>query len=280
MLYFIAIILFLGVAYPVLRYAIFLLSSRRAGALGEIRRRLGGLARPILRGMVTAGAADLMVLPTYLLGVFGGREPMQSGTPVILVHGLFHNSSAWITMKQRLREAGIRNVHTYQYNSFWGEFPEAVEGLQRKMDMVLHSAPEGRVLLVGHSLGGLVIRAACGNPRFQGKIAGMVALGTPHGGSDLANFATNPMGRGLIPGREIMARANALPEPVCPKLAIYNLVDDFVFPLDTLLPPRTDWEEVECSPMGHVWMLYSREVAGMVVEFLKRVEPGVAREGE
>lgn len=276
MLYFLAVLLFLGVAYPGLRYAAFLFSSWWAGSLGEIRQRLGGLARPILRGMVTAGAADLMVLPTYPLGLFGGREPFDTGTPVLLVHGLYHNASAWITMKQRLREAGIKNVHTYQYNSFWGEFPEAVDGLQRKLDALLHKAPGGKVLLVGHSLGGLVSRAAVGNPRFQDRIAGIVALGTPHGGSALAHLAANPMGRGLIPGREIMARVDSLPEPDCPKLAIYNLVDDFVFPLETLLPPTTGWQEIVCSPMGHVWMLYSREVTGLVVDFLKGTDPDYA----
>lgn len=272
MKYFVLVLLFMGVAYPLLRYSIFLISSRRAGCLALVRDRLGGLMWPILRGMVTAGAADMMVLPTYPLGIFGGREPMGKGTPVLMVHGLFHNSSAWITMKHRLREVGINNLHTYQYNSFWGEFPEAVEGLQRKLDTLIQKSEEGKVLLVGHSLGGLVIRAAVGNPRFWGKIAGIVALGTPHGGSDLARFATNPIGRGLIPGGEVMAKADAVPEPDCPKLAIYNLVDDFVFPLDTLLPPKTDWGEVTCSPMGHVWMLYSREVFSLVREFIEKVD--------
>lgn len=273
MLYVILFILFLGVAYPVLRYAIYLWSNDRAGTLPEVREQFGGLARPILRGMITAGAADLIVVPTYPLGIFGGREPLRKGTPVLLVHGLFHNSSAWITMKQRLREADIHNVHTYQYNSFWGEFPDAVEGLQRKLDSLIQASPDGKVLLVGHSLGGLVIRSAVGNPRFKGKIAGIVALGTPHGGSDLAAFATNPMGRGLVPGRIIMRLADLAPDPGCPKLAIYTPMDDFVFPLPTLYPPKTDWQETICSPMGHVWMLYSQEVARYVVEFLKDADP-------
>jgi len=273
MLYLIILILFLGVAYPVLRYAIYLWSNARAGTLPEVRQQFGGLAWPMLRGMITAGAADLIVVPTYPLGIFGGREPLRKGTPVLLVHGLFHNSSAWITMKQRLREAGINNVHTYQYNSLWGDFPDAVEGLQRKLDALIQASPNRKVLLVGHSLGGLVIRSAVGNPRFKGKIAGIAALGTPHGGSDLANFATNPMGRGLIPGRVIMHLANLAPDPGCPKLAIYNPLDDFVFPLPTLYPPTTEWQEIICSPMGHVWMLYSPEVARCVVEFLKSSDP-------
>lgn len=272
------LILFLGLAYPLVRYSIFLYSNWRAGSLVEIDKRLGGLFLPILRGMITAGIADLIVTITYPLGIFGGREPMEKGTPVVLVHGLFHNSSALLTMKKRLRKAGIENTHTYQYNSLWGEFPEAMEGLQRKLDKLLREAPEGKVMLVGHSLGGLVIRAAVGNPRFWGKVSGLITLGSPHGGSELARFATNPMGRGLIPGHEIMQRANSLPDPNCPKLAIYTLADDYVLPLETLLPPKTDWQEIECSPMGHIWMLYSQEVSDYVIDFLIKSDPRVKGE--
>lgn len=262
--------LLLAIIWPLLRYLTFLISNWRAGSLPIISSRLGGLVRPILRGVVTAGVADLLVLPSYPLGICGGREPMEDGTPVLLVHGLFHNSSAWLVMKRRLRAAGFRNVHTYQYNSFSRGFDEAVGGMQRKLDQLLRGRPGGKVLLVGHSLGGLVIRRAVGDPRYWDRVAGIVALGTPHGGSDLARFGTNAMARGLIPGHAIPVAADAAPDAHCPKLAIYNLVDDFVFPLETLIPARPGWDEHVCSSMGHVWMLYSREVAGLVVDFLRK----------
>jgi len=221
--------------------------------------------------MATAGMADVIVFPSYWLGVLGDRSVMRDGTPVLLVHGLFHNSSAWWLMKRRLLAAGFSNLHTYQYNSFSGDFETAVEGMRRRLDTLLRGRPDGKVLLLGHSLGGLVCRAAVGDPRYWDRVAGLVTLGTPHGGSDMARFGTNAMSRGLIPGRDIPKMADAAVDVHCPKLAIYNFADDYVFPMETLLPKRPGWEEVECSPMGHVWMLYSSEVAGMIVKFFKRV---------
>ncbi|QGY39054.1 alpha/beta fold hydrolase [Pseudodesulfovibrio cashew] len=269
MRYFLWVLFLFVVVWPLLRYGQYLFSNWWADSLAETRERLGGLTWPVLRGMATAAAADLLVLFTYPLGIFGGREPVEEGTPVLLVHGLYHNASAWVTVKQRLRRAGIGNLHTYQYNSFNGRFPEAVDGLQRKLDALLQATPGGKVVLVGHSLGGLVIRAAVGNPRFWGKIAGVMTLGTPHGGSDLARLAGNAMGRGLIPGAEIPATADKAPDPDCPRLAVYNLADDFVFPLKTLSPPK-GWDEYICSPMAHVWMLYSREVFALIREFVEK----------
>ena len=42
-----------------------------------------------------------------------------------MVHGLYHNRTAWLIMKRRLRKAGYTNLHTYQYNSFTRDFEPA-----------------------------------------------------------------------------------------------------------------------------------------------------------
>ncbi len=254
--------------FPWLRYALFLIFSRRSGHLPYVREQLGGLVGPLLRGWFTALGADFLVLPLYFLGWVAGDEPEKPGTAVVLVHGLYHNRSAWTVMKRRLRRAGLINVHTYQYNSFSSTFDPAVDGLARKLDLLLDGRKDARVILVGHSLGGLVCRAVAGDPRYRDRVAGLVALGSPHGGSDLARFGGNRMARDLIPGRYISQRMERVVDSACPKLALYNLVDDYVFPLDKLQPGRDGWQEIRCSPMGHVWMLFSREVSDRVLAFL------------
>ena len=256
------------VAFPWVRYLAFLAFSARSGHLPYLREQLGGLARPLCRGWLTAMGADLLVLPLYPLGWVGGDEPAGPGTPVVLVHGLYHNRSAWAVMKRRLKRAGLANVHTCQYNSFTRGFDEAVAELSRTLDGLLGGREDARVILVGHSLGGLVCRAVASDPRYRGRVAGLLALGSPHGGSDLAWFAGGRMGRDLIPGRYISRRMAESADPDCPRLAVYNLVDDYVFPLDKLQPARPGWAERVCSPMGHVWMLFSPEVASLALDFI------------
>jgi pimeloyl-ACP methyl ester carboxylesterase len=259
----VAVLLFF-LLFPVLRYVLFLAFSFHSGYLRYIRKQLGGLARPLMRGWLTALAADGLVIPLYGLGLIPPRQGGKDGIPVVLVHGLYHNRSAWAVMKFRLRRAGLRNVHTYQYNSFTSTFEPAVAGLARKLDRL----PDGPFILVGHSLGGLVCRAVASDPRYRDRVAGLVTLGSPHGGSDMARLGGNRMARDLIPGRHITRRMETAVDPDCPRLALYNLVDDYVFPLDKLQPGRSGWREEVCPPMGHVWMLFSRDVADRILKFL------------
>ncbi len=269
---FLFILIFAVVVYPLVRYSAFAFSNWRAGYFGEIQERLGDLRWPLVRGVLTAMMADIYVLPTYVLGWILSLGNKGNGTPIVLVHGLFHNSSAWLVMLRRLRKAGYTNVYTYQYDSFFKDFAPAVQGLEEKLDHILKGHPNEKPILIGHSLGGLVCRKAAGSPRFSKRLGGLIALGSPHHGSDLAWFGGNRMSRGLIPGRAIPKAVESVPDPDCPRLAIYSLVDDFVFPLNMLQPGREGWIEKICSPMGHVWMLLSGEIFGMVKAFLKDVE--------
>ncbi|WFS62109.1 alpha/beta fold hydrolase [Pseudodesulfovibrio thermohalotolerans] len=260
----------LGLAlFTLLRYGIFLLSNALAGRLGFIRKEAGGLGPAVARGVVTAMAADVVALPSTLLLALPERRPSGNGIPVVLVHGLYHNRTAWLVFAHRLRRAGFENVHTYGYNSFTKDFGYALAGLKAKLGRILGDDPESRVMLIGHSLGGLLCRCAAGDPRFRDRVTALVALGSPHGGSELAWLGGNRMARGLIPGRAISEAVADAPDPGCPKLALYTLADDYVIPLDLLRTGRPDWDERVCAPMGHVWMLYSRGVAASVIEFLR-----------
>lgn len=268
MLTVLAVLLCLWILWPVFRYGLYWYSNHRAGTIPEIRQRLGGLTWPVLRGMATGILAECIVAATYFRFLFGRQEGGE-GPVVLLVHGLFHNRSAWLVMQRRLSRAGFTNIHTYQYNCITRRFPHAVDGLENKLDELTDRYPDREIFLVGHSQGGLVVRCAAGLDRFRNRVAGIVTLGAPHKGSDMARLGMNGMSRDLIPGRKTAQMVDAVPDPDCPKLSLYSLADDFVYPLPMLRLDRQGWEETVVSPMNHVWMLYSGEVACLVLNFLK-----------
>lgn len=252
----------------VVRYAAFLFSNLRAGQLPVIRERAGSLFRPMARGVVTAMLADGLAAFNSLFLLAREKSGSGPGAPVIMIHGLYHNRTAWRIMRRRLVRAGFTNLHTYQYNSFTRDFEPAVHGLLRKIDSLTGDTDAG-VVLVGHSLGGMVARCAAGNPAYRGRVAGLLTLGSPHHGSELALLGPNRMARDLLPGGHIPRSVERMPDPDCPRLSVHTTTDDYVFPLPMLIPGRPGWTEAVCSPMAHVWMLYSREVASTVSTFLE-----------
>lgn len=262
------VLLVLWLAWPVFRYALFWYSQHRAGSLAEIRERQGGLVWPMVRGMATGVVAECIVVATYFR-FLPDRTEGGDGPVVLMVHGLFHNRSAWGVMKRRLRRSGFPNVHTYQYNCITKRFSHAVDGLGKKLDELLHRYPDREVFLVGHSQGGLVVRCVAGQAAYRDRLAGLVTLGAPHKGADMARVGMNRMSRDLIPGRETARMVDAVPDPECPRFSVYSLMDDFVYPLSMLRPDRPGWEETVVSPMNHVWMLYSGEVVCLVLAFLR-----------
>ncbi len=258
-----------AVILAVLRYGAFILSNGIAGQLPEVRDGVEHFGRAVGVGMLKAVAADCIVLPSCLLALLPEREKFMPGTPVLMVHGLYHNKSAWTVFRRRLEQAGFSNLHTFQYNSFTKDFDAALAGMESKLDQLLASNPHRRVILVGHSLGGLVLRCVAGKPAYRNRVAALITLGSPHKGSDLAWLGGNRMARALIPGRYISQTVERTSDPDCPRLGIYTLTDDYVFPLDKLRTGRPGWQEHVCSPMSHVWMLFSKEVAETVIEFLR-----------
>ncbi|MDP3427773.1 MAG: alpha/beta fold hydrolase [Humidesulfovibrio sp.] len=275
LVYLTAVIL-LGV--PLLSYALFLIENARAGLLPRIRALCGGeLLLPLVRAVCNSAWSIALVILAYPLGWLPERQPqlpVPGGLPpVILSHGLYHNASAWLLFRRRLGRAGFGDVRTYAYPSFFRPFAAIVDGLVQAALAAAEASPTGTVLLVGHSLGGLVSRAACADPALRGRVAGIVTLGTPHQGSTLAGLlAVGRLGRSLVPDGEVLRRVRRLPVCAVPALSLYTPMDGMVLPLSgSFLEERekdAGWTETCTRPVSHVGLLFDRSVAARVAAFL------------
>lgn len=109
---------------------------------------------------------------------------MQQKNRVILLHGL--HQTAWIMrpLAKRLQKAGF-NTHQYGYRSMRDSINTNSAHLNAWLEK--HHHPDQPVDLVGHSLGGLIVRDFVTQyPKWQ--IGRCVTLGTPHVGSICADY--------------------------------------------------------------------------------------------
>ncbi|MFW5733684.1 MAG: esterase/lipase family protein, partial [Oceanidesulfovibrio sp.] len=98
-------------------------------------------------------------LTTWCWSPARGKASYDDGeTPVLLVHGLYGNASNWLCFRWALRRQGLRHVYAYSYSSFGPDYFALMEKLDRMVDATREKHGGRPVFLVGHSLGGLIIR--------------------------------------------------------------------------------------------------------------------------
>jgi len=232
--------------------------------------------RPTIHQLLSAWWVEALIAPR----VFLWRQPFRAAAipdcipadaqgrrGVVLVHGFFCNRGLWNPWMQRLREAGIPFLALTlepafgSIDRYLGSIEVAVGRLEAETGM----AP----VLVGHSMGGLAIRAWCAHVGSTARIHRVVTIGTPHGGTWLARHARTVNGlemRSDSPWLQALGRVEeegAHGRFTC----FWGHCDNIVFPTRGATLPGADNRHLVRTP--HVAMAFHPEVFGYVLQSLR-----------
>ena len=158
-------------------------------------------------------------------------DPLAARVPMLLVHGLVDNRSIFTVMRHALRRRGFASVCTWNYSPMLRDVESAAAALGRHVEEVCRQTGHERVHVVGHSLGGLVARHLVQRQGGDRRIAELVTLGTPHGGTLWAHLMPTPLVRQLRPGSALLQEL-AEPAPGCRTrvTAVYSDLDQMLVP--------------------------------------------------
>ena len=181
-------------------------------------------------GEVLAVAISWPLIALHRL-VIRDPAPAPAQRPIVLVHGVMVNDGVWFTMRRYLARQSVGAVYTINYGPPYGDIEHFAEQLGAKIESVCAATGATHVLLVCHSMGGLVARAYL-RQRGPARIERIITIGTPHHGSA---FARGFVGRCLAqmrPGNAWLAELNRdemKPSPV-PIVSIWSRHDSLVAP--------------------------------------------------
>jgi triacylglycerol esterase/lipase EstA (alpha/beta hydrolase family) len=190
--------------------------------------------------------------------------PAPARLPVILVHGVLVNDGVWFTMRRYLARHDVGAVYTINYGPTYDDIEHFAEQLGAKIESVCAATGAARVLLLCHSMGGLVARAYL-RQRGPARIERIVTIGTPHHGS---MFATLLLGRCIVqmrPGNPWLTELNrdeANPSPV-PITSIWSRHDSLVAPQAS--SELACAENVAVVGVGHNALLDDSQVMDRVI---------------
>ncbi len=206
----------------------------------------------------------------------GYHHPQHSVNPrpILLVHGIVHNRSAFHSLRRRLEKLGWHNIYTINYTTSYGSLASMVGQLSKRVDEVMKVTNAKQIDIVAHSLGGIVARHYMTIGEGRGKIKELITLGSPHNGTNLSRILS------FLPGsslgwdlREDSYLLRIMKETSLPKGSRLTNIHS---PMDWTLWPKTNCN-VEGSPksafknitfesVGHTGFLYSQQVLAAIVD--------------
>ena len=242
--------------------------SRRLGSPVPAQYQLGamGAARLFfgeLRATLRSSSWDMLRPRLHAADNVAGQ-----GLPVLLVHGYVCNRGYWAQLSRQLARAGIAH-DAVDLEPINADIEDFVPQVEQAVARLCARAGSDRVMLVAHSMGGLVARAWLRRHGAQ-RVARIITLGTPHHGTALANLAAGANARQ-------MSRVDDAPSPWLAQLAasetpaaralitsIYSHHDNIVAPQASAQLPGA--RNIAFGGIGHVALASDARVLRLVLE--------------
>ena len=214
-------------------------------------------------------------MPFFQVGKRPAAQP--EGHPVLLIHGYGCNSGYWRSMSKRLSAAHITH-HGIDLEPALASIDHYLPAITEAIETLARDSGCDQVILVAHSMGGLISRAWL-SEHGNNRIAAIITLGTPHHGTALARGGIG------INARQMCCAADQTPSPWLQQLqrreagravnlfgsidSIYSHHDNIVSPqLSAHLDGATNFA---VSGIGHVSLGMDRRVQDHVIARIRQI---------
>lgn len=192
------------------------------------------------------------------------------GTPIVLVHGVVDNRSAFAVLRRALRRRGFGRVATVNYSPLTADVRVAAARLGRQVERICAQTGYEKVHLVGHSLGGVIARYYVQRLGGDARVDTLVTIGSPHRGTVLARLFPLLVTRQLLPGSSLIADLAAPTRCRTPIVSIWSDRDEVVIPNRSaeLRHDDLDVTNVRVSGVGHLSLLVDHRAVHAVITAL------------
>ncbi len=257
-----AVLTAIGLRLTMVSTSFALAHRHRVQRPAEARLTAAGMVK-LLVGEALAYTALFTVLQPLERWVARQPEPVpsaQATLPVVLLPGIYCNSAVWWWLVRRLQAQGLRNLFPVTLEPPLASIDALARQLSGEVERVCRQTQVRQVVLVGHSMGGLVARAYLRDFGVA-RVARVITLASPHHGSELARHAIGENGRQLRPGNDWLVELNAAEReaPSVPIVSLFSWHDNYVAPQDSAILAHAD--NVPFAGVGHLALLFWEPVA-------------------
>jgi triacylglycerol lipase len=193
---------------------------------------------------------------------------------VVLVHGFMCNRGFWNPWMKELRAKGVPFVAVNLEPAFGSidHYPDVIEAAVVRLASVTGMP----VVLVGHSMGGLAIRAWRARFAEQARLRRIITIGSPHRGTWLARWSYAANGRQMRLASPWLTQLAASEPPSHSAVftCFFGRCDNVVYPATSATLPGADNRHVQAT--AHVELAFCPPVFNELMHWLGREAPSGA----
>jgi triacylglycerol lipase len=264
-----------AVLLPLVAYLLWraLIPALSFGVSGVWRRVEAGGKRARLRATV-----EEVLLTVWLYSAahpfsrwFRPRPQPGEGPVLVLVHGFFCNGGMWGGMAQRLARAGYPRVHAVDLDPLYRDMQASLADFHAKLGAILDAEGEAQAVLVGHSMGGVLVRLY--RRLHPERVALAVAIGAPHYGTRMSHWVGAGERGPATPRTQWLAAANASHDRDAVDAGLVNIwseADNIVAPQENARLPGV--EEHRLTAHGHLRLALAPETFQLLLAALVRLK--------
>lgn len=229
----------------------------------------------------TAGAPECASIRYWDEPARAGRCQPGIGaerSPVLFVHGYAGTEHIFRPLHDALTEAGFGALIALRYNAFRTDIHQVADWLVSQAHRSMQITGASGVHLIGHSMGGLVVRDAVAHRGLADLADTAVTIATPYAGARLARFVPGPAARQMRPGSEFLtALGDHRHSPGRTRWVAVHGGSDRVVPQESGQVDDTEQDllTVRQSAAGHGSVARHPQVVSRIVNELLRSERAV-----
>lgn len=234
-------------------------------------------ASTLLKALVAEVAANIRSF-WYLFawknrtGIVEGDEQASQHrsnlTPVLLVHGFMCNAGVWHGLRRHLKQRGI-TTHSICCDPLGGDIDDFAHVVHEGVKELKRRTGASQVRMIGHSMGGLIIRAYVKHYGHD-SIESAMCLGAPHQGTLYALGGQGTCAKQMHLGNRWLLEMTRSRRDIEFRSKLVNVcttLEDIVQPASSAaLPGARNWMVSHC---GHTVMPADAGVISLIDQWLE-----------
>ncbi|HEV2523761.1 MAG TPA: alpha/beta fold hydrolase [Gammaproteobacteria bacterium] len=196
----------------------------------------------------------------------------SSAIPILFVHGYLHNQMAWFWFIRHLqKKPAIGALYTINLFPFFASSRELAEQLKEKINHIQRETGSYQVILIGHSMGGIICSYFCEYLAKFRQVAMVITLGSPFKGTRVAAFGFGKNAKEMCPASLFLTELRArIKLSRVPYYSIASKIDNVIIPWQSAL--SSDESETKTQLIvedhGHLRLLISPLIIQQVADWI------------